>query len=1229
MTSAIPLNPIDFPLSGTRLIEASAGTGKTYTIAALYVRLILGDNPGSAEPSRYLLPPDILVVTFTEAATKELRERIRERLSQAARFFRQQLPTTDAFLQDIRDCYAEQDWPACARRLELAANWMDESAVYTIHSWCNRMLQQHAFDSGSLFRQEVNTDDTELLNEVVRDYWRSFYYEMSNDADFPSLYAVFKHPDELLLAVRSLLGNAEPIPFSLADGQSIKELISAVASIRQSSLQELKAPWLNWLPEVRELLEAAIENKVLPAKNYNSANRRNWLDKIEAWSLDPLQDTLDIGKGFENLSPAGMAKLANPGQTSPDHPGFAAIGQLPARLAALPSLKVELIKHAVHWIRQRYDFEKQRIARMTFDDMLNRLDTALQGQNGDRLAEVIRQQYPIALIDEFQDTDPVQYRIFSTLYATPAAGDSACLMIGDPKQAIYSFRGADIYTYLKAHRDTQGRHYTLSTNYRSTQALVDAVNQVFLQADRQDRGAFRFKTDQDNPLPFLPVKAQGRDDVWVVDNQAAPALTLWHWESEDAVGMPAYRETLAEVTASEIVRLLNAADSGQAGFRSASGWQALQPGDIAILVRSGTEASAIRNALARRRLRSVYLSERDSIFASAEAVDMLLWLNALAEPRNERKVRAALSSATFGWSYQALHELALDEPGWELHLERFLVYQQRWQQDGILPALRQLINDYGLHTRLADDSEGERSITNLLHLAELLQQASMQLEGEQALIRHLAEAIEAGGSQAGDDDGIIRLESDANLIKVVTIHKSKGLEYPLVFLPFICSFREVGGRFNAYYRYHDENRYLQIDLHKQEHIKAISEEERLQEDLRLLYVAMTRARHACWLGIAPVKSGSNKDCQLEKSAMGALLNWRTKLPTSELASQLRELKGSCDAILISPLPEIDDARYSPVLANDGCDEARVPLSKVASNWWIASYSALHIADQPTPAADQFRLLPELETAHDDKQNDEAEIAAAVSKPQSGVHGLPRGAAPGVLIHDLLEECAQLGFASVSANPALRQELLQKRFTGGEWENKHTAIGSVLAHWLDMPLLEDSDLSLATLGINTYQAELEFLLGADTVDTQELDRLVTRHTFGGQTRPDLLPGQVNGLLKGFIDLVFVHDKRYYVVDYKFNSLGNDETAYTREALAAAMLAKRYDLQYSLYLLALHRLLKVRLGNAYHYDTHIGGGLYLFLRGAQAPTAGRIFDKPPRILIESLDKLFAASIDGAYA
>lgn len=356
-------------------------------------------------------------------------------------------------------------------------------------------------------------------------------------------------------------------------------------------------------------------------------------------------------------------------------------------------------------------------------------------------------------------------------------------MIGDPKQAIYSFRGADIFTYLQAHQDTQGRHYTLDTNYRSTQALVDAVNQVFSQADQQLLGAFRFNDGPNNPLPFNKVKAKGRDKCWLEDQQPGTALTLWHWSDIPYIGLPDYRKIFAEVAASEIVRLLNSAARGLTGFKNDQKFQALPPADIAILVRNGTEAKAMRRALNSRKLRSVYLSEKDSIFATQEAKDILFWLKAFASPRNEQSVRAAIGTATFNWSIQQLQQLVIDEPHWEMQLERFLSYQQRWQQDGILPAIRQLLNDYGIHQQLITAVDGERTLTNLLHLAELLQRASIQLDGELALIRYLTEAIEDQSSNMGDED-IIRLESDANLIQIITIHKSKGLEYPLVFFTF-------------------------------------------------------------------------------------------------------------------------------------------------------------------------------------------------------------------------------------------------------------------------------------------------------------------------------------------------------------------------------------------------------------------------------------------------------------
>ncbi len=1215
MSVANQIDVLTFPLSGTRLIEASAGTGKTYTIAALYVRLILGHGSQHAE----LLPPDILVVTFTDAATKELRERIRKRLTQAASYFREKPCEYDAFLARLRADYPPEQWPACGYRLELAANWMDEAAVYTIHGWCNRMLQQHAFDSGNLFRQEVDTDDQELLMQVVRDYWRRFFYPLSVTA-CQAVYQLVASPEQLSTLIKPLLFETEASGLECA-ATDISDAFSAWEKWENQRLElesGARSLWLDHRQALESLLREASANGILSGSLYRKASFEEKLSQIAAWASGRESLGLDalIKFGKQKLE-AGITKAHQDKAGIFDHAAFQAIDQLAEHCQQEIDIADLIVRHATHWIRARYDSEKQRIARMTFDDMLTRLDLALQGSNADQLSSAITKQYPVALIDEFQDTDPIQYRIFARLYPADAEDQQSCFMIGDPKQAIYSFRGGDIFTYLKAHQATLGRHYTLGTNFRSTQKLVEAVNQLFSHAEnQQSAGAFCFKLEQYNPLPFQPVAAQGRDDELVIVGQAAPAMTFWRTTGSEAVGMPDYRRQMADATASEIVRLLYSADNKETGFKSQSGAiRPLRPADIAILVRSGSEAKLMRKALAQRQLRSVYLSERESIYASAEAGDLLIWLKALAEPRNERKVRTALSTATLGWSHEALRRLTLDEQAWEQHLERFLAYHERWQQDGILPTLRQLMADYAIPARLKTNGDGERSLTNLLHLAELLQQASSRLEGEQALIRHFAETINANQSA---EENVIRLESDANLIKIITIHKSKGLEYPLVFLPFICSFREVGGPNTRYYRYHDADYNLSIDLSKNENIKLLSDKERLQEDLRLLYVAVTRACYACWLGVAPVKSGNSKTSHLHKSAMGYLLNWTADVSPTELNVRLHALKGDCDGIAIVECPESNTQVYQASEPEAALEGVCLPTGKIRDDWWIASYSAL----QTETIADKSRQPPaEAENFREDKQADEADPMADAPTPASGIHGLPRGADPGVCVHELLEQCAQIGFDTIQADSEQTQILIAKIFQHSVWDNQHNVLAHALREWLNLPLLANADVALSNLQAGQYQAEMEFLLGTARVDTQSIDALVSRYIFNGRPRPGLRPNQLNGLLKGFIDLVFEHQGRYYLVDYKFNNLGASADAYAIESLENAMLGKRYDLQAALYLLALHRLLKVRLGDAYDYDSHIGGCLYWFLRGLESDTKGLLITKPPKELITKLDRIFS--------
>jgi exodeoxyribonuclease V beta subunit len=1213
-----------FPLRGSQLIEASAGTGKTFTISALYVRLVLGHGDEDTRFGRELLPPQILVVTFTDAATRELRDRIRARLFEAARYFRGEIDAPDTLIEVLRDDFSEAQWPGCARKLEMAAQWMDESAVSTIHSWCQRMLREHAFDSGSLFNQTLETDHSELLAEVVRDYWRRFCYTLSGE----SLAWVREHwvsPDQLAESLRELIvGETQGI----ADKEP-GTLIDECLTRKRGLLRELKAPWAAWAEELRLLCDDACARKVVDGRKLKAQWYVPWCEKIIAWAQDESAELLDIGKGFERFTPEGFAEVWTKA-TAPDHPALAEMSRLKAALDSLPKPDVELLQHAAHWIKQRFILEKRRRAEMGFDDLLARLDVALQSDGaGERLAELIREQFPVALIDEFQDTDPVQYRIFETIYRIGEnRQDIGLFLIGDPKQAIYAFRGADIYTYLKARYSTEGRLHTLDTNYRSSEAMVAAVNQVFEQAEQHEegRGAFLFRKDGENPLPFQPVRAQGRKERLVAEGQGIPALTLWHPNEAEPISKTAYLGQLAQVAASEIVRLLNLGQQDKAGFEHPEkGLRGLRPADIAVLVRDGIEAQAIRSQLAARGVRSVYLSDKDSVFNSQEAHCLLSWLRACAEPDVDRVLRAGLASITLDLPLAELDRLNHDERAWESRVMQFRQYRTLWRTQGVLPMLRRFLHDFQLPQTLMARVDGERVLTNLLHLAELLQQVATELDGEQALIRYLAEHLTEGHTA---EEQILRLESDEALVKVVTIHKSKGLEYPLVFLPFICSFRPVDGS-RIPVRYHDLDGTPKMTLTPDAEVIMAADEERLAEDLRLLYVALTRAQHACWMGVADLKRGQSKDSAFHRCALGYLTTGGHVLPSSGvLAGMLEEMTRKLPAISVGPVPEITSLPFMPREEVRPDLKARTPQRTVAEHWWIASYSALRIgelSEDEEVSVLHTDLSPESPEAQklfdDDRLDGDAESTMA----SSGVdlHRFPRGPGPGTFLHGLLEWAGSEGFASIAEQPALIEDTVARRCNRRGWEGWIATLGDWLKELLTRRLpLGSPNSSVALTQLTHYQIEMEFWFATHRLEAEALDQRVRRYVMPGKPRPSVERSLLNGMFKGFVDLTFEHEGRYYVADYKSNWLGADDAAYTQEAMAGAVLEHRYDLQYVIYLLALHRQLKARLPG-YDYDHHMGGALYLFLRGSRAASKGVFFTRPTRELIEELDLCFQGS------
>ncbi|WP_448100724.1 exodeoxyribonuclease V subunit beta [Luteibacter jiangsuensis] len=1207
--AVVPLQPVSMPLDGVRLIEASAGTGKTWTIAALYVRAVLGH--GLPQP---LLPPQLLVVTFTEAATQELRERIRARLVEASTAFRASA-SAEPFLAEMIAAYPVDAHANCARRLELAAQWMDEAAIFTIHGWSQRMLTQHAFGSGHAFALTLEPDESELLADCVRDYWRQAFYPLS-PRQAEAVLQEWRSPDDLLRSLKPLFHGGDVT--LRVDGQVLDAVSDPLALLsareaweteNERLLAEAASAWRADVDRIEALLTEASASKVLNNNRYRPDRMPGYLAPLRRWAFGGEASEEEL----QRFTATRLGDATGKGKARPEHPAFAALDAWQTGTEGRVEIRHALLVDALARVRERFAMLKQRRAQIGFDDLLQRLDAALGGPAGDVLAETIRRQFPLALIDEFQDTDPIQYRIFSRVYA--AAHDVGLLLIGDPKQAIYAFRGADIHTYLSAREQASAPHYSLDTNFRSTQAMVEAVNAVFLHGEQHPHGAFHFPQ---RGLPFVRVEARGRVERFVVDGADQPALRLWLLDDEVPVGVRHYREQMADACASEIVRLLEGAARGDTGFAEGrDNVVPLKPADIAVLVRSRAEAAQVRASLAARHVRSVFLSDRDSVLESVEAGDVLAWLRAVASPASDVAMRAALATRTLDLGYAELERLNTDESHWERRGELFVALRQVWQHAGVLAMLHSLLHRFDLPARLLSRTGGERTLTNVLHLAELLQHAASTLDGEQALIRHLAERIADTASHHGDDQ-LVRLESDDDVVKVVTIHKSKGLEYPLVFLPFVCA---SGGTHpgQATYRYHDGTG-SQLELvskskggEASERAKEAADLAELQEDLRLLYVAMTRARHACYVGVAPVCHNNSRTPQVHRSAFGHLLGGGKEIGNGAIAGLLRELANDVPSIRVEYMPTPDERRYVPAEREEAPRAAREPSIGRAEPWRIASYSGLRYAED----------IAAPETAADDVIVEYATEPVVPAPTVTGIHAFERGAEAGTFLHDLLEWIAEEGFAVIASDRDRLRDTVARRCERRGWSRYI----DLLTDWLivllrtPMPLPEGKAMALADLDEPArYRAELEFLFESRKVDTLALDRIVRQHTLDAEARPQLAADTINGMLKGFIDLIVEYGGRWYVVDYKSNWLGADERAYTPAAMRRSILEARYELQYALYLLALHRQLRSRLGDAYDYDTHVGGAVYLYLRGVDGHGHGVHVERPPKAMIEAMDALF---------
>ncbi len=1161
------------PLIGTSLIEASAGTGKTYNIALLYLRLVL---------ERKLNARQIVVATFTDAAAQELRARIRLRLIDAEREVSLALganvaPTTISEL--LADCCAADSTDQVLARLRLALAEIDLAPISTIHSFCRRILAEFPFDTGVPFTLGEFVDEKAVIRECVEDFWRMRFLRETLD------------PLELAFVVPGGVGGL---------ARRVTLLLEVPEDACQFGDASLLRDWWQTLCDSQiDALQRLVDHAASFARS-NSALRTQLTKLLKCAQLgDPSK--LDWGRlaaalDSEKLRDYGNSRLTTPLDQHPLLQPWSAISVSLRRADQL--IASDVARLGAQFVRQALATRLQMRGQTTFTQLIFEVHQRLSGPFGASLAERLGQAWPVALIDEFQDTDARQWSIFQRIHQAEST-QSALILIGDPKQSIYAFRGGDIHAYLAA-RDSVplDRQFSIRDNYRSHPALINALNGVYGLA-----GTLSFGEAQIDYVSVTP----GEPGKW---SKRSQALRLRLLQSDNpSVGV---RDSIVlDACANDIVGLL--ADPNAA----------VSPGDIAVLLDSNPRIRALREKLIERGV-PVVGAGRASVLDSPWCLDVQLLLFALLQVNDDYAVRGALATRLLGATARDLAQWAADPHAWDAQLERFSQWRRLWERRGVLAVLETVIAEHA--QRLLAAAHGERALTDLRHLGELLQDAASHCYGPEELYAWLIAERDVGSSgEEASREQQLRIESEMGRVQLLTIHASKGLQYPVVFVPMAWRPRS-DARFDVradVARYHDDQHRLYLDLASDQFDahKLIDRIEDLQERLRALYVALTRAEQQCVVygfeSTAALPSIGNP----QRGALDVLLGGA--LAGAGPDSSWDALAAAVPALCIDRSPSAAQ-RYQPAALAPLQRLARAPLPAPRPRIGLYSFTAL------------LRFGPgSVEVARGaEDELDQAPEALPERLASDGLHPhllaleLLKGPRFGDAMHGLLEagralpevpKAARARYALQAQRIALALDQQSVSLEKGKEAAQLAAVGDLLDRTLDSELAPG--LRLATLAANQTRPEFEFAFALHQARWSQLHELLAAHGLGDWWPANDQERILRGLMKGFIDLVFAWDGRYHVLDYKTNWLGEGRLSdYAPASLQLAMQAHHYGIQALIYTVALHRYLGQRLPD-YEATRHLGESWYLFVRAlGLAPAAGVWRKAFPISLIQQLDRLF---------
>ncbi|MDJ0622090.1 MAG: exodeoxyribonuclease V subunit beta [Desulfocapsaceae bacterium] len=1160
------------------LIEASAGTGKTYTIAMLVLRFVAELGIDIEE---------ILLVTFTRAATAELAERIRGRLAEGRDLLEGKEGDFDETL--LRWAKGLADRQLALVNLRKALIDIDRAPIFTIHGFCQRMLQDQALESGQLFDVELEPEQAKLQQLVLADFWRLHIYSLPR-LQGDVVLAHYPSPAKLYASVGHLSQNFVAIEPQVEEIEQTSEKF-------ENRYREMAA----WWQQNGATLQASLENLIEAGKL-----KKHFSDNFEQWwaALSRYFENQEnsLPKGLTLLQRQEFEQQINGTKVRGDRknelldhlplPGQFLNDLLGAVNDLLLSIRGKLVRYFLAETERR--MIESNI--MAYDDLIVRLYRAVTAPEADGLVSLLRKRFRAAVIDEFQDTDNLQWQIFQTVFS---GGNHYLYLIGDPKQAIYKFRGADIHSYFQA-KLVADHILTLDKNYRSHPGIVEGVNSLFSLRSRP----FLFAEAQ---LDFIPATSAVPAEETRLQQNEVPLANMVFCQLEEAAAKNDGTWSSGEAASaimhqfvSQIIDLLE----NKTRLEQKEESRLLRPSDIAILVRQHRQAEEYRNLLEQVGIPAVTAS-KISVFESRECTELYQLLNALANPGNIGLLKRAMTISWLGLSGTELHQVWQNDHIFDQYYTRFQEYVLSWRQQGLLLMFNHFLENEGVLTTLGGAEQSERRITNIYHLVELLQQAEEDnMFGPLQLLQWLRRNMK---QPTGENEQ--RLESDEQAVRIITMHASKGLEYPIVFCPSLWyrSSRLEGEQERIVCR---EESGLVLDLGS-EHFEGRSEEtlvEEMAEELRLCYVAVTRAKLRCYIAWCDHKGRKGGPADSFYSGLGYLLFPQGRVSFDEQQQVLEEMgrKSYATYQQISTATKLKIASFREIDNKDSLKRRIRQRGPLYASHQMTSYSALVSGG-----------------GHDGRDEDFLEVDTQVSFtiPEDRTLAIPFATLPfgpnfGNIVHDILES---IPFSALQ-EPDTRQEEI-------------TAICQKYGIEVDLPLLlemlrtvvtsplnstvkkSEKEFTLAQLNESRCVKEMGFYFHLAKGNTTDINRLLADvKTVGLVNEKD-----ITGYLTGFIDLVFAHNEKFYIIDYKTNYLGETADSYSQVNLVKAMAGHNYGLQYYLYTLVIHRYLKNVMPD-YDYDVHFGGIYYLFVRGMDGGPKGVFYDKPEQAKLVELARCF---------